>query len=584
MFKRLSSGWPVLALFVVFGFSACDDDDDDDLNLPQVETVTDVAAGDERFTTLVSALQRINLDGVLDTPSGRYTVFAPTNAAFAASGLDLNALSDDELRSILSYHVISGDTIFRTANIPDGETALKTTNVDGPSEANRVIVNSSGGSITVNGANVVEADIEGLNGVIHAIDQVLIPPTITSVAIADGRFTTLVAALQRVGLAELFLGLGDFTVFAPTDAAFAAAGIDLASVSDDDLEDLLRYHALSGAVTAEQIANGNSFSTTLSETGPDGAPLSLLINKNDDGVTLNGDATVVIADIFTSNGVIHAIDQVLAFQNITDIATKAENLTTLSTALASANLVDNLSADGPFTVFAPTNDAFADIGFDLDAVTQDDLTALLLYHVVSGAVTAEQITAGSSYVATLSETGPDDAALSLLLNNSDGVTLNNDATVALADVVTTNGIIHIIDKVLALQSVVDLVANADNLTSLATSLTDADLIDALSSDGPFTVFAPTNAAFTAAADTITTLTSEQVSTVLTYHVIGGANVRSNAIPASADALNMQTLEFSGDGNATIETVAGQTVPIVLTDIQGTNGVVHLIESVLLPAL
>lgn len=446
MFNKLSSGWTVILLLCVFGFTACGDDDED-LNLPVIGTITDIAAADGRFNTLVSALQRAGLDGTLDTPSGRYTVFAPTDDAFAAAGIDLNALTDDELRNVLLYHVISGDVIYRTENIPDGETSLNTLNTEGPSEANQVVVNSSGGGVTVNDANVVVADVLAVNGVIHAIDQVLMPSRITDLAVADGRFTTLVAALQRVGLDDVFSAPGDFTVFAPTDDAFAEAGIDLDAVTDEELTDLLRYHVLGTAVPAGSIADGDSFVATLSESGPDDSALSLLINKTDGTVTVNGDATVVVADVFGANGVIHAIDKVLSYQSIVDFATKA------------------------------------------------------------GA-----------------------------------------------------------------------------LSSLAGALTDADLVGALSGDGPFTVFAPTNDAFTAAADTIATLTAEQITTVLTYHVVGGANVRSDAIPATANTLAMQSLTFTGDGNATIVTAAGQEVPIAVVDIQGTNGVVHVIGTVLVPEL
>jgi transforming growth factor-beta-induced protein len=115
-------------------------------------------------------------------------------------------------------------------------------------------------------------------------------------------------------------------------------------------------------------------------------------------------------------------------------------------------------------------------------------------------------------------------------------------------------------------------------------LTTANLVGALSAAGPFTVFAPNNIAFADAASVIATLTPEQVATVLTYHVVGNANVRSDAIPATATTLAMQDLTFTGEGNATIVTASGQEVPIALADIQGTNGVVHVIGTVLVPTL
>lgn len=445
MFNKLSFGWVAILMLFVFGFTACDDDDNN-ITPPVIGTITDIAVEDGRFTTLVAALQRTGLDAALDVPSARLTVFAPTDDAFANSGIDLNAVSDEDLAEILKYHVVSGGTIFRTANIPEGVTSLNTITELGPNpDGLAVTVERSGASVTVNGANVVVADVEGVNGVIHAIDQVLIPPTVTSTAVADGRFTTLVAALQRTGLDEVLAAAGDYTVFAPTDDAFAAANIDLDNVTDEDLSALLLYHVVGTGIPAGNIASGDNFVASLSTTGPGESALSLLVNQTNGNVTINSDANVIIADVFTSNGVIHAVDKVLAPQSIVDFATKAEGL-----------------------------------------------------------------------------------------------------------------------------------------SALAGALTDANLVGTLSSDGPFTVFAPVNSAFEAIEDVIRGLTAEQVSSVLTYHVVGGANVRSDAIPGQAGTVNGENLVFSGENNSIIRTGSGQDVSIDAVDIQGTNGVVHLIGTVLIP--
>jgi len=269
MFSKLSSGWTAILLLCVFGFSACDDDDV--VTPPTIGTITDIAAEDDRFSTLVSALQRTGLDQTLDVASGRFTVFAPTNDAFANSGIDLDALTDEELTNVLLYHVVSGGTIYRSANIPAGVTALTSLNDAGPSDGLTLTVENSGGSITVNEANVIVADVEGVNGVIHGIDGVLLPPTIADQAVDDGRFTILVAALQRTGLDEVLAGAGDYTVFAPTDEAFTDSGIDLNDVSDDDLADLLLYHVVGTGIPAGALAEGDNFAASLSENGPDDA-------------------------------------------------------------------------------------------------------------------------------------------------------------------------------------------------------------------------------------------------------------------------------------------------------------------------
>lgn len=444
MFSKLSTGWTAILLLCVFGFSACEDEQP--IAPPVIGTITDIAAGDDRFTTLVSALQRTGLDAALDISSGRFTVFAPTNDAFANSGINLDALSDEQLTNVLLYHVIQGGTIYRSANIPSGVTVLNTINEEGPANGLPLTVENSGGNITVNGANVVVADVEGVNGVIHAIDAVLLPPTIVDQAVGDGRFTTLVAALQRTGLDAVLAGEGDFTVFAPTDQAFAESGVNLNDVTDEELTALLLYHVVGTGIPAGAIADGDNFVASLSETGPGDAALSLLVNKANGNVTVNGTSSVVVADVFGKNGVVHAVNQVLEPQSIVDFATKASAL-----------------------------------------------------------------------------------------------------------------------------------------SSLATAVTDAGLVPTLQSAGPFTVFAPTNAAFDAAADVIATLSPEQVASVLTYHVVSGANVRSDAIPENAPTVNGESLSFTGTNNGTIETGSAQSVGIQLVDIQGTNGVVHVIGTVLVPA-
>lgn len=445
MFKQFSFGWVAILAFFVFGFSSCDDDPE--VTPVATETVTGVVENNtDRFGTLFAALQRTGLDRALNMPNGSFTVFAPTDMAFEASGIDLNAVSTEQLAQILRYHVVSNTTTFTTDNIPQGVTMLNTITELGPDpDGLAVTVERSGATVTVNNATVVEADITTTNGVIHAINEVLIPPTITSVAAADGRFTTLVAALQRTGLDEVLAGSGDFMVFAPTDDAFAAAGIDLNAVSESDLRALLLYHVSGSSIIASDIPAGDNFVTSLSTTAPNDAPLSILVNNTNGTITINDEATVVVPNVFTSNGLIHAVDQVLMPQSIVDFATKAEGLSSLTASLVQADLVETLSADGPFTVFAPTNEAFA-----------------------------------------------------------------------------------------------------------------------------------------AVADVTADFTVEQLTAVLTYHVVSGANVRSDAIPAEAATANGEMLRFTGAGNTTIQTASGQQVPIAAVDIQATNGVVHLVGTVLLP--
>ncbi len=452
--RNLSLGWTVILLLIVFGFSSCGEDDDGPNN-PVIGTAFDVASGDDRFTILTAALERVGLENTLDLPSARLTVFAPTDEAFNASGLDLASLSDDAVRNVLLYHVISGSNI-ASADIATGRTAVATENKTGPAgNALPIFVDNNGGMININeSATVIAPDIVVVNGTIHGIDQVLLPPSILDRARLDGRFTTLISALERTGLDDVLAAEGDFTVFAPTDDAFTASGIDLAGVSDEALEDLLLYHVLGSSVPAGAIADGNNFVTTLSTTGPDDTALSALVDLTGGTVTVNSDATVVVPDVFATNGVVHAIDSVLAYQSIVDFTVKADGVSELEAAVTAAGLVPTLQGDGPFTVFAPINAAFEAIADTAATLSTERLANILLAHVVGGNVTSGGLsetmvgTSNPNYMIDLrinpgtDPNSTDDDFFEIATSDSTAVNF------ILTDIQGTNGVIHLIDEVL----------------------------------------------------------------------------------------------------------------------------------------
>lgn len=281
---------------------------------------------------------------------------------------------------------------------------------------------------------------------------------------------------------------------------------------------------------------------------------------------------------------------------IVDLAVSNSQFSTLVDALEAANLVSVLQGPGPFTVLAPTNAAFADFlaanNFNsLNDIPVDVLTQVLLNHVISGAVRSTDLTEG--YVATLSTNAPDDENLSLYVDLSSGVTFNGNAKVSTADILADNGIIHEIDAVIATPTVVTHALSNDNFSTLVAALTRADLmvdyVATLTGAGPFTVFAPTNAAFQEllnsndAWGSLDDIPAETLESVLNYHVVAGANVRSSAL---TDEMMVEALEGSFiidlDGDPTIKTTSGGTSTIIATDVQGSNGVVHVINSVLIP--
>ena len=274
-------------------------------------------------------------------------------------------------------------------------------------------------------------------------------------------------------------------------------------------------------------------------------------------------------------------------QDIVDIAAADAQFSTLVAAVTKAGLVDALKGDGPMTVFAPTNDAFDDLFAALGVGGINDLSAdvlqpILLYHVLG--VKAMSTGLSTGYVETLNTTAPDNNSVSLLVEVSKGVMLNGNTNVTTADIEASNGVIHVIDAVLLPPTVVDLaIANSD-FSTLVAAVVKADLVDALSADGPFTVFAPTNAAFDALFNDlgvtgIDDLTADQLTPILLYHVVN-ANVRSNQVSTgSVPSLNGANIDIVVDGMGV--TLNG-TASVIAVDVQGTNGVIHAIDQVILP--
>ncbi|MDP7373727.1 MAG: fasciclin domain-containing protein, partial [Candidatus Poseidoniaceae archaeon] len=531
--------------------------------------------------SLVAALSHAELVSALQA-DGPFTVFAPTDDAFVAAGIDLSTFDTEEenatLADILLYHVVIGEVT--ASAVTDGMNAEALNGDD-------LSFTVTDGVVMVNDATVTSADVMASNGVIHVIDKVLMPPAdepavteadgdicynmVTHTVVAGASFeecmayayyedyemngqtftgcyntvthtftmvsqaeceayiwtpavdiamtasattihNSLVAALAQADLVATLQGDGPFTVFAPTDDAFAAAGIDLEALDTDEgkaaLTDILLYHVVAGEVPSSAVTDG------LVAAAVNGDDLSFTVG---DSVMVN-DATVVLADVPASNGVIHVIDKVLmppadepavteadgdicynmvthtvvagasfeecmayayyedyemngqtftgCYNTVThtftmvsqaeceayiwtpavDIAMTASATTihnSLVAALAQADLVATLQGDGPFTVFAPTDDAFAAAGIDLEALDTDEgkaaLTDILLYHVVAGEVPSSAVTDGLVAAAV---NGDD---LSFTVGDS---VMVNDATVVLADVPASNGVIHVIDKVL----------------------------------------------------------------------------------------------------------------------------------------
>ena len=284
--------------------------------------------------------------------------------------------------------------------------------------------------------------------------------------------------------------------------------------------------------------------------------------------------------------------------SIVDIAADEADLSILVEALTEANLVTTLNGNGPFTVFAPTNAAFQNLldsepsWNSLSDIPSDLLTQVLLMHVISGEIRSTDLT--DTYANSLS-TGPNGENISFQVEVTGAIEFNGDARPITTDIVARNGVIHTIDRVMLPPNAVTLALNNDNFSTLVAALTDSrlttDYVSILSGTGPFTIFAPTNEAFQNLLDSnpawngLADIPVETLDAVLQYHVVGGAvNVQSDELTDDQplQMLSDATAMIQLDNGAQIETSSGQMVNIIITDVQGTNGVIHAVDQVLLP--
>lgn len=462
--------------------------------------------------------------------------------------------------------------------------------------------------VVINGSSsVVNADIEATNGVVHVINEVLIPEgfvtdNLVTIASATDNLSTLVTALSLFpDLVETLQGNGPFTVFAPTNEAFAglltAIGqTDLNDIPESVVRTILEYHVISGAkVLSTDLTNGQTATTVAEED----ITVSL-----EGGVFISG-AEVSTADVKALNGVVHIVDDVMVPPSILPVvgtivapAYFNKDFSTLIAAVENADedilsvLLGNGMGNG-LTLFAPTNAAFEAAGITElpDGAT---LSAVLKYHVVDGTTEAADLPLGS---ATIPSIGGD---FYLSNNGEAGVFINGTTEVVATDIAGSNGVVHVIDKTLLPPSsnIVEIAQSfaPDQFTQLVaavarTSGQNTDYLAALSGEGNFTVFAPTDAAFQALLDSnvdwnsVDDIDLAVLTDVLGHHVIGAGRVFSTDLSSgAATTLNGDiTIDASAgtitDGSGNVANLAGDAS---LLNVLGTNGVIHVIDKVLLP--
>lgn len=395
--------------------------------------------------------------------------------------------------------------------------------------------------------------------------------------------TYLKAALEQQGLdVALQNGSATLTVFAPTNTAFE----DLATKLNTDisgllalptLTDVLTYHVLGSTVQSAAVTNG-AIVNPLSPSN------SLKLTKTTGGSVYVNQAQVTTADLTADNGVVHVIDAVLLpSETVVDIAI-GNNFTYLTAAVIKAELLPALTDPfATFTVFAPTDAAFTNLATLLNTdvnglLALPQLADILTYHVLGTEVTSSSILNGT----IASPLGGGNTLK--ITKKTNGTVFINHAQVTTADVMSDNGVVHVINEVLLPSETVVDVAIDNNFSTLTAALVKAELIPTLSDPfSEFTVFAPTNNAFTALATALGTdlnglLASPALNSILLYHVVSGAVF-------SDELTNGQVLTLNNE-SITVDVTNGVKINnanVTTADIEVDNGVVHVIDAVLLPA-
>jgi uncharacterized surface protein with fasciclin (FAS1) repeats len=301
--------------------------------------------------------------------------------------------------------------------------------------------------LLIDDAVITHPDIPAINGMIHMIDKVLMPPTVLELAIQVPELKHFVTSLEHTPLVTVLNGPGPFTVFAPTNAAItdflAHRDVTIEEfLAGKDLKDILAYHVVDGTLFSNCLTEQEQLITKL------GAAATVTSSTGKDSVVTVriNDATITEDDLVASNGVVHIIDKVLIPPNIIQVAQTEPTLSTLMSALSSVGLEVSLSQHGPFTMIAPTNAAFAS-AFDNPAETlkalvdarQPDLKAMLLAHVFKGRWTIEEL----SDVTHLENLD----GLKVMIAVNDGQMSVDGAQIGSADIVASNGVLHMVTNV-----------------------------------------------------------------------------------------------------------------------------------------
>lgn len=543
----------------------------DTVLLPAQPNIVEVAQ-DFGLTELLTAATAAGLADTLAT-GGPFTVFAPTDAAFQAIA-GAAPTDPDLLANVLLAHVVPG--------IQDSTAVLAAADFATAAGID-IVVDAGAGTIGGAALDVGNLDIPASNGIIHVLNDVIIPPTIAEAAGALPDLSTLNTAVAAASpaIGATLGGPDAITVFAPVNSAFMnIPAMDLNNLLANQglLDDVLSYHVATGQTLAGALSDGQVI------TMANGATITVNISGADVTITDgNGNvANVIATDIRLLNGTVHLIDQVIFSGDIVERSLNA-HLNALVDTAAALGLAPILRTPGPFTVFAPTDAAFAALG-DISGVSNDVIANILLHHVVAGENDSVAVLGAASLTSV--------AKTPLAINAGPPITIGG-AALGTPDVFASNGVVHIMEAVMVPPTIVAVAQATPDLSSLVTALLNASPAtltaaspNTLAGDAPITVFAPTNAAFTAAGIDPANTPAATLDSVLAHHVVGGQTLSTDLTDGQViSTLNQDiTVNIDAMGNITVTDASGNVANVVATlaDIRTLTGVVHVIDGVLLP--
>ncbi|XP_061918095.1 periostin, osteoblast specific factor b isoform X3 [Entelurus aequoreus] len=503
--------------------------------------------------------------------SGSYTFFAPSNDAWelldetVRSGLVSNV--NIELYNALHYHMVNKRLL--TKDLRNGMTVTSMYN-----DLGLLINHYSNGVVTVNCARIIHGNQVATNGVVHVIDRVIstVGNTIQDVIEIDDDLTTLSSVAQKSGLLDKLGKPGHFTLFAPTNEAFAKMGGDVLKRLQSDkqvLQALLNFHLLDSVQCSEAIMAGTSYETLEGN--------NIEIGCDGESLTVNGIKMVRKKDIVTTNGVIHLIDQVLvpdSAKQVMELVGSSQS--TFGDMVSELGITGAMKPEAEYTLLAPLNTAFSDEVMSMD---QRLLRIILENHILKKKIILGQLYNGQRLETIVGK------HLRVFIYRT-AVCIENSCLIR-GSKEGSNGALHLMRSFLkpAEKTMYEILSENGEFKIFLSLMEDAGLTDVLRKEGDFTLFAPTDKAFAGLRDRDFQLLKSDINalrTILLYHINNGIFIGGGLEPGVTNLLKSlqgSNLKVMFANNS----MQVNSVQIPESDIMATNGVVHTVNRLLYPA-